>query len=159
MDSLYLRTLRRKGIGSLPSATNTACSARSRGLPTGAELFGIAQYIPASAIAVSTISTILFIGEFSETQISRPAKYKPRVIYMRVGAVDNYKFSKPRKTSRQDLHGQPEKWMFDARWRVRCRLLFVGFWSWRSVLPDRSLAAVACHASGYPGGCCDPCWN
>ena len=149
--------LRRKGIGSLPSATNTACSARSRGLPTGAELFGIAQYIPASAIAVSTISTVLFIGEFSEAQISRPAKYKPRVIYMRVGAVDNYKFSNCHKTSGK---------IYTAGLRNGCCMragahaadyFLLGFGPCAgrqaAVLPDSSLTAVACHASGYPGGC------
>src|SRR5207245_9339420 len=74
-SSYFLRQFRHKGIGSLPSAINTACSARITGLPTGAELFGIAQYIAASAKTVSTISTVLFMGEFSEAQISRRAKY------------------------------------------------------------------------------------
>jgi len=32
-------------------------------LPAGAEFLGIAQYIPAKANAVSTISTVLFMGE------------------------------------------------------------------------------------------------
>jgi hypothetical protein len=57
-------------MGSLPSAIN-ACSARITGLPTGAKLFGIAQYIPASAKAVNTISIVLFMVEFSEAQKSR----------------------------------------------------------------------------------------
>jgi hypothetical protein len=68
---------RHKGIGSLPSATNTICSAPILGLTTGANVFGIAQYIPANANAVSTISAIVFMGEFSWAQISRPAKYMP----------------------------------------------------------------------------------
>jgi len=34
-------------------------------LSTGAKLFGIAQYIPASANALSRISAVLFMGEFS----------------------------------------------------------------------------------------------
>jgi hypothetical protein len=61
---------RHKGMGSLPSAIN-ACSARTAGLPTGAKLLGIAQYIPASAKAVNTISIVLFMVEFSEAKISR----------------------------------------------------------------------------------------
>jgi hypothetical protein len=62
---------RHNGIGSLPSATNTICSVPIPGFPTEEKLFGIAQYIPANANAVSTISTILFMGEFSWAQISR----------------------------------------------------------------------------------------
>jgi hypothetical protein len=62
----YLQTLpRHNGIGSLPSATNTICSVPLPGFSTGAKFFGIAQYIPANANAVSTISAILFMGEFS----------------------------------------------------------------------------------------------
>src|SRR5258708_23386537 len=76
-SSYFLPQARHKGIGSVPSAINTACSARINELPTGATLFGIAQYIPANAKAVSTISTVLFIVESSEVQISRRAKYMP----------------------------------------------------------------------------------
>jgi hypothetical protein len=62
----YLQTfLRHKGMGSLPSATNTTCAAPMAELSTGARLFGIAQYIPANANAVSTISVVVFMGEFS----------------------------------------------------------------------------------------------
>ena len=68
--------LRQSGIGSLPSAITTACSARD-GLLNGASGFAIAQYIPANATAVSRISTFLFMGEFSKAQISRRAKYSP----------------------------------------------------------------------------------
>src|SRR5215510_6157407 len=56
---------RHKGIGSVPSARITFCSARIPGAP-GAVLFGIAQYIPANANAVSRISIDLFIGGASE---------------------------------------------------------------------------------------------
>ena len=52
-------------MGSLPSATNTICSVPMPGFWTGAKLFGIAQYIPANANAVSTISAVVFMGEFS----------------------------------------------------------------------------------------------
>jgi hypothetical protein len=56
---------RHKGIGSLPSATNTICSVPIPGFLTGAKLLGIAEYIPANANAVSTISAVRFMGEFS----------------------------------------------------------------------------------------------
>src|SRR6266700_5475541 len=66
----YLQTFpRHKGIGSLPSATNTTCSAPMPVLSTGAKLFGIAQYIPANANALNRISAVLFMGEFSWMQI------------------------------------------------------------------------------------------
>jgi hypothetical protein len=47
------------------------------GLLAGAKLVEIAEYIPASIKAVNTISAILFMGEFSEAQISCAAKYMP----------------------------------------------------------------------------------
>src|SRR4029077_5549689 len=58
---------RHKGMGSLPSATITACSVRITGLP-GALLLGIAQYSPHRAKAVSKNSTVLFIGGASESR-------------------------------------------------------------------------------------------
>src|SRR5216684_8483372 len=82
---------RQKGIGSVPSAINTACSARINELPTGAKPFGIAQYIPANAKAVSTISTVLFMGESSDVQISRRAKYMPWRVFVRLRPVDNFR--------------------------------------------------------------------
>ncbi len=54
--------LRHNGIGSLPSATTTACSARTAALPGLAVLAGIALYNPASATTVSKTSSTLFIG-------------------------------------------------------------------------------------------------
>src|SRR5260370_2904242 len=66
----YLQTFpRHKGIGSLPSATNTTCSAPMPVLSTGAKLCGIAQYIPVNANALNRISAVLFMGEFSLVQI------------------------------------------------------------------------------------------
>src|SRR5258708_4056489 len=64
---------RHNGIGSVPSARITVCSARIPGSPW-AVLFGIAQYIPASAKAVSRISAVLFIGGASEVQISNASR-------------------------------------------------------------------------------------
>src|SRR5258708_39440432 len=61
---------RQKGIGSVPSAINTACSARINELPTGAKPFGIAQYIPANPKAVRQILTVLLIGEPAELNIA-----------------------------------------------------------------------------------------
>src|ERR1700686_2141545 len=49
------------GIGSLPSATTTACSARMAELPGGELLVRIALYNPASATAVSRTFITLFI--------------------------------------------------------------------------------------------------
>src|SRR5258708_2332657 len=82
---------RQKGIGSVPSAINTACSARINEFPTGAKPFGIAKYIPANAKAVSTISTVLFMGESSEVQISSRAKYMPWRVFVRLRPVDNFR--------------------------------------------------------------------
>ena len=56
---------RHKGIGSLPSATTTVCSARTAELPDREVLVGIALNNPASATTVSRISSTLFIGGVS----------------------------------------------------------------------------------------------
>jgi hypothetical protein len=61
---------RHKGMGSLPSATNTICSARIAGLPTGSDFFGMAQYIPVSAKATSRISAVRFMGEASGADLA-----------------------------------------------------------------------------------------
>jgi hypothetical protein len=83
MRSLYFVGLqpraRHRGIGSVPSARITFCSDRIPGSP-GAVLFGIAQYIPANAKAVSNISTVLFIRGASERGIlMRGEVYSPEV--------------------------------------------------------------------------------
>lgn len=52
-----------RGIGSLPSAINIGLSAWIAELPAGGAVFGIAQYNPASAKAVNSISMVLFMGE------------------------------------------------------------------------------------------------
>src|SRR5260370_692883 len=52
---------RHKGIGSLPSATTTACSALTAELPGGDVFVRIALYNPASATMVSRTSSTLFI--------------------------------------------------------------------------------------------------
>src|SRR4030088_1841589 len=49
-------------IGSLPSATTTACSALMAELPGGDVFVWIALYNPASATTVSRTSSTLFIG-------------------------------------------------------------------------------------------------
>src|ERR1035441_2934376 len=59
------RLERHKGIGSLPSATKTARSARTAELPGCEMLVGIALYNPASATTVSRTSSTLFIGGVS----------------------------------------------------------------------------------------------
>ena len=55
-------------MGSLPSARITASCVRIAELP-GGKLFGIAQYIPHRANAVSKNSTVLFIGGVSEADL------------------------------------------------------------------------------------------
>ena len=57
-------------MGSLPSATNTICSARIAVLPTGSDFFGMAQYIPVSAKATSRISAVRFMGEASGADLA-----------------------------------------------------------------------------------------
>ena len=67
-------------MGSLPSATITACSACTTGLRIGARFFGIAQYIPTRAKVVKTISAALFVGFIGGVlrgAVSRLAKYMP----------------------------------------------------------------------------------
>ena len=54
--------MRHKGIGSLPSAITTACSALTAELPGGEVFIWIALYNPASATTVSRTSSSLFIG-------------------------------------------------------------------------------------------------
>src|ERR1700730_12027395 len=68
---------RHKGIGSLPSAITTACSARMAEFSGGELLVWIALYNPASATTVSTTSSTLFIGGVSFAQTSARAKYIP----------------------------------------------------------------------------------
>jgi len=69
--------VRHKGIGSLPSAITTACSALTAELPGGEVFIWIALYNPASAATVSTTSSTLFIGGVSFAQTSARAKYMP----------------------------------------------------------------------------------
>ena len=70
------RLARHKGMGSLPSATTTACCARTEEL-LGRELDGIAQYNPASATMVSRTFSTVFIGGVSLRAFLRVAKYMP----------------------------------------------------------------------------------
>jgi len=88
MNSAYLFgmqvLLRHNGIGSLPSATTTACSARTAALAGLAVLAGIAQYNPASATTVSKTSITLFIGGGSPSRVVlRVAKYIPTRLSLR----------------------------------------------------------------------------
>src|SRR6266446_2757423 len=61
--------VRHKGIGSLPSAITTACSALTAELPGGEMFVWIALYNPASATTVSRTSSSLFIGGGSPSRI------------------------------------------------------------------------------------------
>jgi hypothetical protein len=71
LTDTYLQALpRHNGIGSLPSATTTAWSARKAELPDREVLVEIALYSPASATTVSRISSTLFIGGVSLTHTS-----------------------------------------------------------------------------------------
>jgi hypothetical protein len=94
----YLQCLpRHKGIGSLPSAITTACSARIAELPCRGLLIGIALYSPASATTVSRPSTTLFIGGVSFAHTSARGE-----VYARIEAswatrpVDNCRFLRAR---------------------------------------------------------------
>jgi hypothetical protein len=63
----------------------------------GATLFGIAQYIPASAKRVNTISVVLFVafmGEVLRGKVLQPAKYMPYLgVWYATKSVDIYKIS------------------------------------------------------------------
>lgn len=64
--NLYLQAFpRQKGIGSLPSATNTICWGPRRGLTARSALFENPQYMPAKAKTISISSTLFFMGELS----------------------------------------------------------------------------------------------
>src|SRR5215469_9838471 len=75
----YLQAFpRHNGIGSLPSATNTTCSARMVGPPVWEGFFGTAQYIAANANAAIRTSPVVFMGEvLLDANFARPAKYMP----------------------------------------------------------------------------------
>ena len=93
----FYRHPRQKGMGSLPSASNTDCCFWTAALSLGATLFGIAQYIPASAKRVNTISVVLFVafmGEVLRGKVLQPAKYMPYLgFWYAAKSVDIYKIS------------------------------------------------------------------
>lgn len=93
----------------MPSATSTICCALITGLLAGAKLVEIAEYIPASIKAVNTISAILFMGEFSEAQISCAAKYMPSLAVQGDFGIIFCRRSWMRTTGRADKggHNQP----------------------------------------------------
>jgi hypothetical protein len=129
----YLQCLpRHKGIGSLPSAITTACSARMAELPCRGLLIGIALYSPASATTVSRHSTTLFIGGVSFAHTSARGE-----VYARIEAswatrpVDNCRFLRARGFSH-------------THWKEQKRQSFsqvAGFRSW---------LAANCHSAHRP---------
>jgi hypothetical protein len=76
------RLARHRGMGSLPSATTTACCARIEEL-LGRELDGIAQYNPASATVVSKTFSTVFIGGGLLTRISARGEVYARTKLLR----------------------------------------------------------------------------
>jgi hypothetical protein len=97
----YLQCLpRHKGIGSLPSANTTACSARMAELPCRGLLIGIALYSPASATTVSRPSTTLFIGGVSFADTSARGEVYARIeAWWATRPVDNCRFLRVRRGS------------------------------------------------------------
>jgi hypothetical protein len=109
---------RHKGIGSLPSATTTACSARLAELPGGGTLVGIALYKAASAKMVSMTSTTLFIGgvSFAHTSARREV-YAQIVLCEQWRPVDNCCFLRIRRCESAEGGGQV-RMELNYRWKI-----------------------------------------
>ena len=101
---------RHRGIGSLPSATTTACFARMAELRGGETLVKIALYNPASATTVSRTSIALFMGESPLREFLRVAKYMPNRCSLAPRPVDNCRFFEVRAPARTIGAGVVARW-------------------------------------------------